>query len=65
MAEKIQRLMNDNPVARWTVLALVALTMFFAYMFVDVMSPLKSLVENNLGWSSSVWDFSGDLPKLK
>ena len=27
--------MNDNPVARWTVLALVALTMFFAYMFVD------------------------------
>lgn len=55
MAEKIQKLMNDSPVARWTVLALVALMMFFAYMFVDVMSPLKSLVESNLGWDSGVF----------
>ena len=60
MSEKIQRLTNDNPVARWTVLALVALTMFFAYMFVDVMSPLKSLVETNLGWSSGVF---GNMPR--
>ena len=55
MAEKIQKLMNDSPVARWTVLVLVALMMFFAYMFVDVMSPLKSLVESSLGWNSSVF----------
>lgn len=48
-------MMNDNPVARWSVLALVALMMFFAYMFVDVMSPLKSLVESNLGWNSEVF----------
>ena len=47
--------MNDSAVLRWTVLILVALMMFFAYMFVDVMSPLKSLVENNLGWSSGVF----------
>ncbi len=47
--------MNDSPVMRWTVLALVALMMFFAYMFVDVMSPLKSLVESGLGWNSSVF----------
>ena len=47
--------MNDSPLARWTVLILVALMMFFAYMFVDVMSPLKSLVESNLGWNSSVF----------
>ena len=47
--------MNDSPLARWTVLALVALMMFFAYMFVDVMSPLKSLVEENLQWNSSVF----------
>ena len=55
MSEKVQKLMNDNPVARWTVLILVALMMFFAYMFVDVMSPLKSLVESNLGWNSGVF----------
>ena len=47
--------MNDSPLARWTVLILVALMMFFAYMFVDVMSPLKSLVESSLGWNSSVF----------
>ena len=47
--------MNDNPIARWSVLILVALMMFFAYMFVDVMSPLKSLVEGSLGWNSSVF----------
>ena len=47
--------MNDSPVARWTVLVLVALMMFFAYMFVDVMSPLKSLVEGKLGWDSGVF----------
>ena len=52
--------MNDSPLARWTVLILVASMMFFAYMFVDVMSPLKSLVEKSmaeggLGWNSSVF----------
>ena len=55
MTQKIQKLMNDNPIARWSVLALVALMMFFAYMFVDVMSPLKSLVESNLGWDSGIF----------
>ena len=49
------KLMNDSPLARWSVLVLVALMMFFAYMFVDVMSPLKSLVETNLGWNSGVF----------
>lgn len=49
------KLMNDNPLARWSVLILVALMMFFAYMFVDVMSPLKSLVESSLGWDSGVF----------
>ena len=55
MSEKIAKLMNDSPLARWTVLVLVATMMFFAYMFVDVMSPLKSLVESKLGWNSSVF----------
>ena len=47
--------MNESPVARWSVLILVALMMFFAYMFVDAMSPLKSLVESSLGWNSGVF----------
>ncbi|MCQ2142614.1 MAG: MFS transporter [Bacteroidales bacterium] len=55
MSEKLNKLMNDNPIARWSVLILVASMMFFAYMFVDVMSPLKSLVESGLGWNSDVF----------
>ena len=58
--QKVYKLMNDNPIARWAVLILVASMMFFAYMFVDVMSPLKSTIEKavadgGLGWDSSVF----------
>lgn len=51
MAEKLQKLINDYPAMRWTALVLVALMMFFGYMFVDVMSPLQQLVEAERGWS--------------
>ena len=49
------KFLNDNPVARWSALVLIASMMFFAYMFVDVMSPLKSLVESARGWSSGTF----------
>ncbi len=55
MTEKIQKLLNDSPVARWSALILIALMMFFGYMFVDVLSPLKSLIEGARGWSSGVF----------
>lgn len=55
MSAKTYKFLNDNPIARWGVLILVASMMFFAYMFVDVMSPLKSLVEAKLDWGSSVF----------
>ncbi len=53
MAEKIQKLLNDYPAARWGALILIASMMFFAYMFVDVMSPLKSMIEAERGWTST------------
>jgi len=55
MTEKIQKMMNDSPVARWTALFLIAFMMLFGYMFVDVMSPLQSLVETQRGWSPTVF----------
>ncbi len=55
MSEKIYKLMNDNPAARWAALILIALMMFFGYMFVDVMSPLQALVENQRGWTPDVF----------
>lgn len=55
MTEKIQKVLNDYPAARWTALVLIALMMFFAYMFVDVMSPLQSLIEGQRGWTPGVF----------
>ena len=55
MTEKIKKLLNDSPAARWTALVLIASMMFFAYMFVDVMSPLKSMIEAQRGWNSTVF----------
>ena len=50
MVQKIQQTLRDSAAARWTVLILVASMMFFAYMFVDILSPLASLLESNLNW---------------
>lgn len=59
MTKQVQLYLNDKAWARWTALVLVALMMFFAYMFVDVMAPLKSLVALNppegLDWSSAAY----------
>ncbi len=50
MTEKLQQTLRDSAVARWTVLILVASMMFFAYMFVDILSPLASLLEKSYDW---------------
>ena len=50
MMEQIQLTLKDKAWARWTVLILVASMMFFAYMFVDVMSPLATLLNDAYGW---------------
>ncbi|KGN88909.1 transporter [Porphyromonas crevioricanis] len=43
--------MRDKPLLRWTVLILLASTMLFAYMFVDILSPLQAMLTTNKGWS--------------
>ena len=55
MVEKIQKTLRDSAAARWTVLVLVASMMFFAYMFVDILSPLASLLNETLGWNHGVF----------
>ena len=57
--EQAKRSLRDKPLARWGALALISLTMFFAYMFVDVLSPLKTLLETELGWDSTVFGLYG------
>ena len=53
--EKVKRLINDSFIARWAALILIASMMFFAYMFVDVMSPLQSLIETQRGWTPDIF----------
>lgn len=55
MTEIVTKKLNDYAWARWTALTLIASMMFFAYMFVDVMAPIKSLLEPALGWSSTAY----------
>lgn len=50
MVEKLQQTLRDSAAARWTVLFLVASMMFFAYMFVDILSPLASLLDQTYNW---------------
>ena len=55
MTETLKKKLNDSAPVRWTALVLIALMMFFGYMFVDVMSPLKSLLESSRGWDSGAF----------
>ena len=55
MTQAIQKRLNDSAIARWIALILIALMMFFAYMFVDVMSPLQTLIESQRSWTPDVF----------
>ena len=55
MTAKVQKFINDSGLARWSALVLIALMMFFAYMFVDVLSPLSTLLETSKGWSAETY----------
>lgn len=55
MTAQVKMLLNDKAWARWTALVLVALMMFFGYMFVDVMAPIKSLLMPQLDWDSTAY----------
>lgn len=55
MTSTVKQYLNDKTWARWTALILIASMMFFAYMFVDVMAPIKSMLDPELGWNSSTY----------
>ena len=38
---------------RWTALLLLALGMFCAYIFMDILSPIKDLMQDTRGWDSA------------
>ena len=59
MTQTIQRKLNDSAFARWSAVILISLMMFFAYMFVDILSPMKENLEGALQWSSTTYGTYG------
>ncbi len=64
MVQQIQKKLSDSAAARWAALAIVSVTMMFAYFFTDVMSPLEPLLTAakedgglGLGWTSDEYGF--------
>lgn len=55
MTEKIQTLLRDKAWARWTALMLLAFAMFCSYIFMDILSPIKDLLESTRGWDSDAF----------
>ena len=58
----IPQRLQDSPVARWTVLFIVATAMMMGYFVNDIMSPLETLLEmprsqGGLGWTPSDYGF--------
>ncbi|MDX9919576.1 MAG: MFS transporter [Paludibacter sp.] len=51
MTEKISKTLRESSVARWAALLLLSSTMFFAYMFIDVLAPLSTMLEQSLKWT--------------
>ena len=57
MTEKVTKLMRDIPAVRWTALVFLAFAMFCSYIFMDILSPIKDLMESTRGWDSKAFGF--------
>ena len=55
MTEEIRKTLRDSAAMRWTALLLLALAMFCAYIFVDILSPIKDLMLTQRGWDSTAF----------
>lgn len=60
MTEKLRSSMRESKTMRWIALLLISSTMFFAYFFVDVAAPLKTLLEQSpYFWSNETFGMLG------
>ena len=53
MAQNISITLRDSKSARWIALLILSFTMFAGYMFTEVISPLKPILERSYAWDSS------------
>jgi len=57
MTEAITKSLRDNKGARWGALAVVSFTMMTGYYINYVISPLKPILEEHMGWTSGDFGF--------
>ncbi len=55
MVEKIQQTLRDSAAVRWMVLLFLAFAMFCSYIFMDILSPIKDLMQSTRGWDSTAF----------
>ena len=55
MSQTIQKTLRDSAAMRWTALLLLALAMFCSYIFMDILSPIKDLMQEQRGWDSTAF----------
>jgi len=51
--EQIKKLLRDSPAARWTALGILSFTMFGGYLFNEIISPMKPIIDRVYGWDGS------------
>ena len=55
MADLTKKTLRDSAGMRWTALLLLALAMFCSYIFMDILSPIKDLMQDTRGWDSETF----------
>ena len=55
MTQQIQKTLRDSAAMRWTALLLLAMAMFCSYIFMDILSPIKDLMQDTRGWDSTAF----------
>lgn len=54
MSEKV-KVLRDSAAMRWSALLLLSFAMFCAYIFMDILSPIKELMLSERGWDSTAF----------
>ncbi|MCR5588432.1 MAG: MFS transporter [Bacteroidales bacterium] len=55
MTQTTIKTLRDSAAMRWTALLLLALAMFCSYVFMDILSPIKDLMQETRGWDSAAF----------
>lgn len=53
MTETIKKKISESKGARWAALIIVSFTMMWGYFLTDALSPLMTMLEDQMNWSSS------------